>query len=350
MSFARPTLSALIERIRSDFETRLQGASSRLRHSVLDVLARTFGGAFAGLYGYLDFLARQMMPDTAEAAYLARWASIWGIPRKAALPALVTATATGANGSTVYAGAELQRVDGALYTVTATATIDAGVAVLALAAVDAGAASDIAVGTVLTFTSPVGGVAAQVTVSALTAAGSDEEGDPALLARLLDRIQQPPRGGTTSDYEQWALAQPGVTRAWAYAQWMGLGTVGLTFVMDGRSNILPLTGDVAAVQTALDELRPVTAELFVFAPSPAPVDFVLRLSPDTPASRAAVINELADFFSREAVPGGTMYRSRWGEAISLAAGEFNHVVELPDRDYVAPPGDLPVLGTVSFVA
>ena len=40
MSFNRPTLSDLIARARGDIETRLPGADSTLRHSVLDVLAR----------------------------------------------------------------------------------------------------------------------------------------------------------------------------------------------------------------------------------------------------------------------------------------------------------------------
>ena len=350
MTFVRPSLSELIERNRGDFETRLPGADSRLRHSVLDVLARMHGGAAAGLYGYLDFNARQLMPDTAEAEYLARWASIWGVRRKAATPATASAGATGVNGSTIPAGTELQRADGARYLTTAVATIAAGTAALAIEAAEAGALGDILAGTVLTFTSPVAGVSAQATISAQLIAGSDEEDDASLLARLLSRIQQPPQGGTANDYVTWALAQPGVTRAWAYGQWMGLGTVGLTFVMDGRVNILPLAGDLTAMEAAIDLLRPVTAEVFVFAPVAQSVDFVIRAIPDTPAVRAAIVGELGDFFAREAQPGGTLYRSRMGEAISLAGGEFRHVIELPDRDVVSGPGKLLVLGTVSFVA
>lgn len=349
MPYNRPTLSELVERARSDIEARLPGAEARLRHSVLDVLARTHAGAMSGLYGYLDFIARQILPDTAEAEFLARHAAIWGVRRKAAIAAGALATASGDNGSVVPAGAELQRADGARYTVTAAAMIAAGSAALGIEAVDAGVAGNALAGTVLTFTSPIGGIEAQAVVAAQTVAGSDEEADEALLARLLDRIQQPPQGGTANDYVQWALAQPGVTRAWATANWMGLGTVGVTFVMDGRVNILPLAGDIAAVQTALDLLRPVTAELFVFAPTAMPIDFAIRAIPDTPETRAAITAELADFFSREAEPGGTIYLSRAGEAISLAAGEFRHVIEAPGSDVIAGPGRLPVLGTVSFV-
>lgn len=350
MSFARPTLSDLIERGRSDVETRLPGADSRLRHSVLDVLVRMHAGTAAGLYGYLDFLARQLMPDTAEAEYLARWSSIWGVPRKAATPTTATATATGVNGSDIPVGSELQRSDGALYRTLALATITGGTAVISIEAVEAGAAGDVGPGSQLTFTSPVVGVTAQVAVADLIDAGTDEEDDASLAARLLDRIRKPPLGGNAHDYVAWALAQPGVTRAWCYPQWLGLGTVGLTFVMDGREDPVPTGDDVDAVQEALDVLRPVTADLVVFAPTAEPLAMVIRLSPDTPAIRAAVEAELADFFARESEPGGTLYLSRFNEAISLAEGEFNHVLEQPSMDVVSGPGTLKVLGTVSFVA
>lgn len=350
MSFIRPTLSDLIERARADFETRLPGADARLRHSVLDVLARVHGGAAAGLYGYLDYLAAQILPDTADAEHLARHASVWGIRRKAATPAVALATATGVDGNVIPAGAQLRRADGALYAVTAPATLAGGSASVTVEAVAAGAGGDIEAGALLTLTSPIAGINATMTVASIETAGSDEEADDALRARLLDRIRKPPQGGSATDYVAWALAQPGVTRAWCYPLWLGAGTVGLTFMMDGREDPVPLAGDVEAVQAALDLLRPVTADLTVFAPATLPVDFTIRISPDTPAIRAAILAELADFFAREAEPGGTLWRSRIGEVLSLAEGEFNHVVELPGVDVTTPAGTLAVLGDVGFVA
>lgn len=350
MTFVRPSLSDLIERNRGDIETRLPGADSRLRHSVLDTIARMHGGAAAGLYGYLDFLSLQLMPDTAEAAYLARWASIWGIRRKASVAARVLAGATGANGATIPEGTEATRIDGARYRVLSAATIAAGTAGVSIEAIEPGPGGDVAAATALTFSSAVAGVDATLTVAGAVIPGTAEEDDASLLGRLLDRIRRPPQGGASNDYVAWALAQPGVTRAWAYGQWLGIGTVGVTFAMDGREDILPLGGDVAAVQAALDILRPVTAELTVFAPVPAPLDVVLRIVPDTADIRAAVEDELADFFTRDAEPGGTIYLSRLDEAISLAAGEFQHAVELPDRDFAAAPGAMPMLGPVVFVS
>lgn len=350
MPFNRPTLSELVDRNRGDIESRLPGADAALRHSVLGVLGRMHAGAAAGLYGYLDWLARQLMPDTAEAEHLARWASIWGIRRKAAVAATATATATGVNGSVIPAGTEALRIDGTAYRVTAAATIAAGTAALAIEAVAAGPDADLQAGNELTLANAIVGVNATITVSLAGVAGALEESDERLLERLLSRIRTPPQGGARQDYVDWALAQPGVTRAWAWPGWMGAGTVGVSFVMDDREDILPLTGDVEAVQAALDELRPVTAELYVFAPVAEEIDVVVRVAPDNAEVRAAIAAELADFFARDAEPGGTIHVSRLGEAISLAQGEFTHTLELPERDVTVGAGSMPTLGDVSFVS
>jgi hypothetical protein len=74
MSFERPTLEELIAQSDADIATRLEGADTQTRRSNLAVLSRVNAGAVYGHYGYHDFMARQLMPDTAESAYLDRWA------------------------------------------------------------------------------------------------------------------------------------------------------------------------------------------------------------------------------------------------------------------------------------
>lgn len=350
MSFSRPTLSVLIERGRADINARLTGAEARLRHNVLDVLTRMHQGAMNDFYAYAGWIADQILPDTADGAFLARHAARWGLSRKAATFAAGTAIASGVNGRTIPADARLSRIDGTQYRVATATTIEGGTATLPLKAVESGSGQSADAGQELTFQELIAGVNAVATVSAGGIAdGSAEEMDDSLLDRLLARIQNPPQGGSAADYKLWALAQPGVTRAWVLPGWLGSGTVGLTFVMDGRPDIIPTAADIAEVQAALDYLRPVTAALTVFAPIPQPVDIAATIFPDTPAVRAAVLANLGDMFLRDAEPGGTIRRSRLSEAVSIAAGEAYHELIAPAQDIVAATAaKLPVPGAVTF--
>lgn len=350
MPFQRPTLSQLLDRSNEDFDGRLPGADSRLRRSVLDVLARVHAGGMNGLYGYLDDIALQALPDTATGDVLRRWATTFGVEPKPAEPAVGVASLTGVNGSTVLAGAVLQRLDGVEYVTTADATIAGGVATVAIEAVVPGDAGLAATGVGLTFASPVAGIASAAVVAAPgLAGGADAETEEALRGRLLDRLRQPPHGGAAADYVRWAREVPGVTRAWCYPLLNGLGTVGVTFVMDGREDIIPEAGDVTAVDAWIAPRRPVTADVDVFAPDPVELDLTIELTPDTAETRAAVEAELKDLLARDAEPGGDILISRIREAVSIAAGESDNIITVPSADVSHATGELAVLGTITWV-
>lgn len=349
MPFQRPTLTELIERARDDINGRLPGADSRVRRSVLDVLSRVQAGGLAGAYGFLDWISRQAIIDTADDEVLERWAAIWGIARKAASAASGNVTVTGTNGVTVPAGAVLFRADGVEFAVAADVVIAGGTGTLSVDADQPGSGGLSDAGVQLTFASPIAGVNAVATVAAGgLAGGADEENDEALRGRLIGRIQKPVSGGKKSDYEVWALEVAGVTRAWVYPGWMGLGTVGVTFVMDDRVNIIPLAGDVDAVADYIDPLRPVTADVVVFAPTPHVVNFTIAAVPATPAVKAAIEEELRDLLRREGEPGGMILLSHIREAISIAAGEVDHTLTVPAGNVVAAAGHLPVFGAITW--
>lgn len=349
MPFQRPTLNEIIERTFSDITSRLNLKGALLRRSVVGVLARVLAGASHMLHGHLDWIAKQAIPDTAD-EWLPRWAGIWGVIRKDAEYASGEVTFTGTvDGTTVPTGTVLRRSDDIEYETTDDATLAGGTATAPVQAVLAGSAGNADPGTTLTIINPIANVNsdAAVAVGGIVN-GSDAESDDSLRARLLSRIQQPPHGGADFDYETWALEVPGVTRVWVYPLHLGAGTVGITFVRDGDTPIIPDSGEVQAVQDYIDERRPVTAEAIVFAPTAVPLDFEIEVTPPTAAVKAAVEAELKDFIAREAEPGGTLYLSRINEAISIAEGEFDHVLILPAADVVYATGELAVMGTITW--
>ncbi len=351
MPFNRPSLPDLIERAAGDVETRLPGTDARLRRSNLGVLSRVHAGAIHGLYGYLDWLAIQLMPDTAEVEYLNRWASIWGVTRKAAVKATGSVTFTGTDGSVIPAGTLLQRSDAVEFTTDAEVTIAGGSAVAAVTASEGGAGGNTSANSTLTLVTPIAGVDSSATVdSGGLTNGADTESDTSLRARLLLRIQQPPHGGAKHDYNAWALEIADVTRVWISPNELGLGTVVVRFVVDDHpTSIIPDAAKVQEVQAHIDTERPVTAAVTAVAPTAVNLDLTIsNLSPGTQAVKDAIQAELDDLLRREAEPGGTILISHVREAISIAAGETDHVLTSPTADITYNTGEIAVLGTITW--
>lgn len=348
MAFIRPSLADLIVRAYTDIQSRLPGSDATLRRSNLNVLSRVHAAAVHGLYGFIQWLATQIIYDTAESEFLERWASIWKIYRKLASFATGPVILTGTNGVTIPALTELRRADGVLYTTNADVTIAAGTATVAVTAVETGVAGNAVAGTVLTLTLPIGGVTATATTGTLSG-GSEAETDSALRARFIARIQAPPHGGAEHDYVAWALEVPGVTRAWVYPLELGAGTVVLRFVRDNDASLIPDAGEVATVQTYIEERRPVTADVTVAAPIAEQLNFTFTsISPNTAAVKNAVIAELSDLIGRESKPGGTLPLTHIQAAISAASGEDNYTMAAPNASVVNAVGHMTIMGTVTW--
>ena len=348
MPFSRPALTDLINRTRDDIVTRLPNPDL-LRRSNAEVYAKALAGAAHGLYGYLDWLASQLIYDTAETDMLERWASIWGITRNAATAATGTVTFSGITGSFIPAGTALIAYDGIIYTTNADTALTATTATALVTASVAGISGLRATGQTFTLQAPISGIYSSVSAGAMTG-GVDLENDDSLRARLLMRIKFPPQGGDKADYLTWAYAVPGVTRAWVYPLELGLGTVTVRFMMDNLYlNGIPLSGDVSTVATAINNARPVTAAVTVVAPVAVPLNFIITgLNPLNASVKAAVTQSLTDLIHREASPGGTLLLSHIREAISIAYGEFDHVLTSPTANVTNTTGNITTMGTITW--
>jgi uncharacterized phage protein gp47/JayE len=328
MPFETPTLPTLISRTAADL------ASESLRKSDAQVLARALSGAAYGLYGYLDWISKQILPDTADETTIERQALLrLETPRIAARSASGSATFRAASGAVL-----VQAV-----------TTTSGTNVASLEAVDGGALGNAAAALTLTLVQPVLGVDDTFTVLApgLTG-GTDQESIESLRARVIRSYQVIPHGGDADDYVTWALECAGVTRAWTVKNYMGPGTVGVFFVRDGDTDILPDANEVTIVQAYLESKAPVTAEVFALAPTLKPVNYTIKLTPDTTVVRTAVIGELADLHEREAGLGQSLLVSHVREAVSSAEGEMDNTIVSPAADVSAKPNELLTVGAVTW--
>lgn len=352
MAMSRPTLKELIERVEQDVASRL-GIGSPARMALGRVLARAEAGVAHGLYGYIDSKEKNFLPDTGNEATVLRWANLFGVPRLSAVAASGTVQATGSNGSVIPAGRLLQSSAGVQYSVDADATISAGVAIVAVTAVDRGDAGNLDEGQALNFLSPITGVLSSTAVQAPgIAGGSDIETIDALRVRVLDRMQSPPRGGTTSDYVEWAkAAHPDVTRAWATGQEMAANSVTVRVLTDDvDGGPIPSSEVLDDVAEYISTRRPVTAEVYVVAPTAVELDLSIAISPNTQAVKDAITAELRDMIKREAEPGGTILLSRINEAISTAEGESDHNLIAPVANVEHDTGEIAVLGEITWSA
>ncbi|MGI5862881.1 MAG: baseplate J/gp47 family protein [Myxococcales bacterium] len=349
MAFTRPTLAEIVTRVQADLVSRLSLVTPILRRSVVYVLARVIAGAVHMLYGYLEYLSKQVFPDRSDDSFLIRQAALFGLSKRAAEYAIGNVTITGKEGAIIPAGSVLQRADGIEYATDSEATLVATTIDVAVTAIAAGADGNCDAGTELSFQSPIADVqsTAVVGASGLTN-GSDEETTDSLRDRLLERMQSPPHGGNAADYIAWAKEVSGVTRAWVYPLEDGPGTVTVRFVRDDDASLIPDAAEVAAVQDYIDALAPVTADVTVSAPVAKAIDYVIHVSPDTSAVRAAVEAELIDLLRRDAEPGGIILLSRIRNAIHDAAGVTDYVLTAPAADVTNETGEIAVHGTITW--
>lgn len=313
---------------------------------------------------YLDWLALQLLPDTAETQFLDKWANIWvtnadgSRGRKSASYASGSATVSGVSGVVVPAGALLNSGTVTYQSIQAV-TLGSGPTTVMLRALDAGSAGNLATGSTLSIFSATAGVSSQAVVLAMTG-GADQETDDELRVRVLDRIREPPMGGDADDYVSWALSVAGVTRAWCSPLEMGMGTVTVRFMCDdlrASNGGFPNPSDVAAVQAFLDTVRPVAVkDIFVVAPTPQPISLAIRnLDNDSTSLRTAIAASIRAMLVQRAAPAyalngvgqsaQTIYAAWVSEAISGTAGVTSF--DLIMSDAVMPNnGAIATLGSI----
>jgi uncharacterized phage protein gp47/JayE len=323
---------------------------ARSPNTLLGVLARTLGLAQWQLHLHLRTIADDLMPDTAGEEILPRHAAVWGVSRIPAAAAAGSATVAGTNGTVIPSGTALLGPADATYATTASATISGGTATLAVAADVAGTAGNADAGAILRLVSPIAGLSPQTATVAAggLAGGLAEETLEAWRSRVLARIRARSKGGTATDYEQWARRAPNIGQVAVRQEWVGPGTVGLIFAMAGGT--APSAPDIARVEAEIAVDRPVTAQVFVVGATIVTRALTLQIQPDTTAVRAAITAAFAAFLAREPGIGGTISLSRLSEALSSAADEYAHRIVSPSADVVLTSAQLAVPGAITWQA
>lgn len=375
MPFSRPTLTQLRTQVAQDIASAVPGSDPLLQFSNLNVMGSVQAALAYLHYGYLDWIAQQSVPFTASGEYLEAWAALKGITREPATQATGSITFTGTNGTVLSAGAIVVRGDGTQYLTTSSGTVASGaVTVTAQAVADpsglTGAFGNCAASTVLTLGTSVAGINSTGAAATAFTGGADLEQDTPLRARMLLAYQNPAHGGDSADYVNWALEVPGVTRAWCVPHGYGAGTVLVFVMLDGSESAYggfpqgtngcagaetrdtTATGDQLAVANFIFPLQPVTALVYVLAPSQNTVNFSIGgttgWSSGTKAAVSAAIQSVLTQYGTLAAGSTTVALNLIETAISAVAGTAGFVITSPTSNISSAAGYLPVLGTITW--
>ena len=354
MPYPSPTLSQLVNQGEQQFLSRFPDVK---RHSVVSVLNRINAALSASEHQHLDWLARQIIPTTADEDYLLEYCAYKGIYRKLANAAqgvirIEVVSATEITEGTLWRDGRSDLTFAAVQTTQ----VQAGFAEIAVQCTENGSQGNLNAQTQLALTNAILGVKPNANVLKMSG-GTEMESLSALLSRLIQRVQHPPAGGAPHDYVRWALEVNGVTRAWCFPRYYGGGTTGVAIVLDNQADILPTTQDCERVKayisghkntvTGLWEGMPAGNELFVFAPKVKRLDLTIRLVPATESLKSAVKSTLVSLFQTLA-PGGLLYLSHLRATVSNVIGETDNSILSLQSDIQLERDQILVLGNITW--
>lgn len=361
MAFSIPTFAQIRDRMLSDIDTSMT-ADGTTKGPTEYALATAVSLAMLLANTAIARAARNNVPSKAEPWIMRLWASFFGVFPTAATRNIGQATFAATTGSTLSAGQTVRLRNGVEFTVDADVTESgSGAVTVDLTAVLYGPAGRCLAGTPIFLGSPVAGITTEgVVATGGISTGQDAESDASVLARLLDRLRDPPKGGTEADYKQWVRATPGASAdgVWVFNSTQRpnqgpasvLTLFSVTPHVDNSWDPIPTAPEVATVQAYVEPLTPV--DLLVYearAVVAEDLDPVIDLENDTPENRTAVETALREMLLTYQEPGGTILLSHINEAIAGAIGDDDHELTSPVANVTASDDDsIIVLGTVTF--
>ncbi|RKE35302.1 putative phage protein gp47/JayE [Paraburkholderia sp. BL23I1N1] len=386
MPFSRPTLSALRTQIWTDIRSAVGLTVSLLQKAVLKIVGSALAALVFGLYGYLDWIAKQAVPFTSTDEFLAGWGALKSVYLEAATQTQLTVQFTGTAPTDLPAGTGVNRTaDGFAYVTMSDAVVSGTTVTVNIQAVTAGSAGNCDVGTSVSLASAVTGIQSSGTVTATARSGTDVEEQDDFRDRVMLAFQDPVQGGAQTDYVKWARNVAGVTRAWCSPNGFGAGTVVVYFMMDnaesehagfpqgtngvsqfdegpgGTPRDVVATGDQLTVADAIVSQQPVTALVYACAPIENQIGFRITGVTST-STQTAIDGALADLMIREGAPAITIDLSDVNSAIGSVPGSSGYLIEAitstvgsvtttypANTNITNATGQLPVLGNVDWV-
>lgn len=353
MAFDRPSLDDLKTRTYEDLSTRFKPIDKTPRYNLLKVLSFVDAGKYHQLYGDLNFLSRQIFPDTAEGKYRrAHWSD--RVPPNYASVATGPVTFSGVDGTPVPAGLLLTAQNGQTYYVDGRAVVVSGKVSATVKAQEPGADANLEAGSSLDIASavPPGLASAAVVAAGGISGGVDAETDDAYLARVLNYIRTGARYGKPGDWAAWAQdSSASVSKAFEVKNFGPLGALLVQVIAGSQASGVTQVGNLDAVADYISSVAPPiiftvkTPELIALNPSIALLD-----DEDTVANRTSVKSLLQQYLEVVAKPGCTITAGGLRDAFVDGTTITDATVNMVGGNKVCTVLQYPVLGDITWAS
>jgi uncharacterized phage protein gp47/JayE len=249
----------MLDRVYANYTSLFRPLDKTPRQNLLKVFSSVDAGIYHQLLGDLDFLSKQIFPDTAEGEYLREhWSD-----RVAPLYAITASgevTMTGTANKPIPAGIVFEAASGERYYLNNAYRLDGnGKAVVTVKAENPGQQGNLVAGEKLTIISalPVG-IDSQAVVSGRgIIGGADAETDEEYLVRVLAFLRNPSRYGRTGDWALWARdASAEVSAAWEFKNFGVFGAVLIQVIKGNQINGVHPVDNLAEVRNYINDVAP----------------------------------------------------------------------------------------------
>jgi len=352
MDFERPSLAALESRVKNDLMSKLAPVANTPKYNLLQMIGQVDAGNYHLLHGDLQFLGRQIFPDTAERRFLrAHWSD--RVKPKNASPSVGFAVFTGAIGLSVPSGLIMAADSGQTYFTTQQIVIGgAGTISAQVQSVEAGFATCLAAGATLKITSdkPIGLDTEVIVGPEGLAGGVDEETDAAYLSRVIAYQKTGARYGKRGDFAAWAVdSSAEVSKAFEIKNYGPFGVLLIQVIGgDQTAGVVPVA-NLAVVRDYITEVAPPVA-FEVRTPTLIPVNPTVVLLPteDTAANRLIVTQCLKAWLQTYGKPVGSITPDQLRASFVDGALITGGAVILPANPFVTTAFQYPVLGVITW--
>jgi uncharacterized phage protein gp47/JayE len=274
------------------------------------VRSRVVGGVVAGAYADIRAISSDVFPQNARRdAVEQHLITLFGSGFIQPTSAVGDIAVTGVSGTTIAVATPFTHVPtGNQYNSTTSVTLSGPTGAIPVQSVLTGQNQNLNTGTILTVSAP--GISGTGTALPPGLADArDVETTQEAVTRILLRLQSKQRGGTVTDYEQWALqADPSVVSATVLRYPFGLGTVQVL-----------ITAGTTDIDSAIDTGSPITilptnqllTSVFNYIESVKPLTDSISVSgPNSVALNVTVYAKFAQGHAADIVPGGTITQAQ----------------------------------------